>query len=72
MSATFGITSRMTKSSAVSFIMRCSSDSISGVKIVTEPVGSSRKPPPGDRVIEGAPISSRISARVTSVDVDPA
>ena len=54
MSATRGMTSFMRKSSAVSFIMRCSSESISGVKIVTEPVGSRRNPPPGERVIEGA------------------
>ena len=54
---TCGNTSRVRKSSAVSFIIRCSSESISGVKIVTEPVDSSRNPPPGDSVIEGAPIS---------------
>ena len=58
MSATRGITSRATKSSAVSFIIRCSSLSISGVKTVTDPVGSSRNPPPGESVIEGAPIES--------------
>jgi hypothetical protein len=58
MSATRGMTSFMTKSSAVSFIMRCSSESISGVKMVTEPVGSSRNPPPGERVIDGAPMRS--------------
>ena len=45
-----GSTSRRMKSSAVSFIMRCSSESISGVRIVADPVGSSRKPPPGDSV----------------------
>ena len=56
MSATRGNTSRIRKSSAVSRIMRCSSDSISGVKIVTDPVGSRRNPPPGESVIEGAPI----------------
>ena len=50
-SATRGTTSRRMKSSAVSFIIRCSSESISGVKMVTEPVGSRRNPPPGDSVM---------------------
>ncbi len=45
-----GSTSRRMKSSAVSFIIRCSSESISGVKTVVDPVGSRRKPPPGDSV----------------------
>ena len=35
------------------FIMSCSSLSISGVKIVDEPVDSRRNPPPGDSVIAG-------------------
>ena len=48
--ASCGSTSRLTKSSAVSFIIRCSSVRPSGVSTVAEPVGSSRKPPPGDNV----------------------
>jgi len=56
-SATRGATSRATKSSAVSFIIRCSSESISGVKMVTDPVGSSRKPPPGERVMPGVDVA---------------
>jgi hypothetical protein len=51
-----GKTSPFMKSSAVFFIIRCSSFSISGVKIVAEPVGSSRNPPPGESVIAGLPM----------------
>ena len=50
------------KSSAVSFIIRCSSESISGVKMVAEPVGSSRNPPPGDNVMVGAPMATGYQA----------
>ena len=57
-----GTTSRVRKSSAVSFIIRCSSESISGVKMVTEPVGSSRNPPPGDSVMVGAPMATGYQA----------
>ena len=71
MSATRGMTSFMTKSSAVSFIMRCSSESISGVKMVTDPVGSSRNPPPGDSVIEGAPMRSEYQLRARSATRTP-
>ena len=46
-----GSTSRRMKSSAVSFIIRCSSESISGTRMVVAPVFSRRKPPPGLRVI---------------------
>ena len=51
MSASRGSTSPRMKSSAVFFIISCSSFSISGVKIVADPVASSKKPPPGDSVI---------------------
>ena len=68
MSATRGMTSFMRKSSAVSFIMRCSSESISGVKIVTDPVGSRRNPPPGDSVIEGALMATGYQLRTTLSD----
>jgi hypothetical protein len=52
------------KSSAVSFIIRCSSESISGVKTVVVPVGSRRKPPPGDNVtfVDESPMHFRIAA----------
>ena len=59
-----GSTSRRMKSSAVSFIIRCSSVSISGVRTVAVPVGSSRKPPPGDSVtfVDESPMHFRIAA----------